>query len=124
MVKSKDNLIWIDLEMTGLDPDSDLILEIATVVTDKHLVVLAEGPMLAIHQSDEVLDGMDEWNTRQHSSSGLVDRVRESSVTAAEAEQQTLDFLREYVDPNISPMCGSEANARRLANAGRHFRGR
>ena len=107
MVKSKDNLIWIDLEMTGLDPDSDLILEIATVVTDKHLVVLAEGPMLAIYQSDEILDGMDEWNTRQHSSSGLVDRVRESSITAAEAEQQTLDFLRDYVDPNVSPMCGN-----------------
>jgi oligoribonuclease len=107
MLKSKENLIWIDLEMTGLDPDSDLILEIATVVTDKHLVVLAEGPMLAIHQSDEILAGMDEWNTRQHSSSGLVERVRESSVTAAEAEQQTLDFLRDYVDPNVSPMCGN-----------------
>ncbi len=107
MLKSKENLVWIDLEMTGLDPDSDLILEIATVVTDKHLVVLAEGPMLAIHQSDAVLNGMDEWNTRQHTSSGLVERVRESSITAAEAEQQTLDFLREYVEPNISPMCGS-----------------
>lgn len=107
MLKSKENLVWIDLEMTGLDPDSDLILEIATVVTDKHLVVLAEGPMLAIHQPDEVLDGMDEWNTRQHTSSGLVERVRESSVTAAEAEKQTLDFLRDYVDPNVSPMCGN-----------------
>ncbi|MDH3506729.1 MAG: oligoribonuclease [Gammaproteobacteria bacterium] len=107
MLKSKENLIWIDLEMTGLDPDADLILEIATVVTDKHLVVLAEGPMLAIHQSDEILAGMDEWNTRQHSSSGLVERVRVSSVTAAEAEQQTLDFLRDYVDPNVSPMCGN-----------------
>jgi len=106
-LKSKDNLIWIDLEMTGLDPDSDLILEIATVVTDKHLVVLAEGPMLAIHQSDEILNGMDEWNTRQHTSSGLVERVRESTITAGEAEQQTLDFLRDYVDPNVSPMCGN-----------------
>ena len=107
MLKSKENLVWIDLEMTGLDPDSDLILEIATVVTDKHLVVLAEGPMLAIHQPDEVLDGMDEWNTRQHTSSGLVERVRESSVTAADAEKQTLDFLRDYIDPNVSPMCGN-----------------
>lgn len=107
MLKSKENLIWIDLEMTGLDPESDLILEIATVVTDKHLVVLAEGPMLAIHQSDEILNGMDEWNTRQHTGSGLVERVRQSSVTAAEAEGQTLDFLRDYVDPNVSPMCGN-----------------
>jgi len=106
-LKSKDNLIWIDLEMTGLDPDTDLILEIATVVTDKHLVVLAEGPMLAIHQSDSVLNEMDEWNTRQHTSSGLVDRVRASSVTAAEAERETLEFLRDYVDPNVSPMCGN-----------------
>ena len=107
MLKSRENLVWIDLEMTGLDPDSDLILEIATVVTDKHLVVLAEGPMLAIHQADEILDGMDEWNTRQHTSSGLVDRCRDSSITVAEAERETLDFLRDYVDPNVSPMCGN-----------------
>jgi oligoribonuclease len=106
-LKSRENLIWIDLEMTGLNPDGDLILEIATVVTDKHLVVLAEGPMLAIHQSDEVLSSMDEWNTRQHTSSGLVERVRASSMTEADAEQQTLTFLRDYVDPNVSPMCGN-----------------
>jgi oligoribonuclease len=106
-LKSRDNLIWIDLEMTGLDPGRDLILEIATVVTDKHLVVLAEGPMLAIHQPDSILDAMDEWNTRQHTSSGLVERVRSSTVTAEEAEQQTLSFLRDYVDPNVSPMCGN-----------------
>jgi len=106
-LKSKENLIWIDLEMTGLSPDRDRILEIATVVTDKHLVVLAEGPMLAIHQPDEALNAMDEWNTRQHNSSGLVERVRESTVTEAEAEQQTLKFLRDYVDPNVSPMCGN-----------------
>lgn len=106
-MKSKENLIWIDLEMTGLNPDQDLILEIATVVTDKHLVVLAEGPMLAIHQTNEILAGMDEWNTRQHTGSGLVERVRASSTTAADAEQQTLEFLREYVDPNVSPMCGN-----------------
>ena len=106
-LKSKENLIWIDLEMTGLNPDRDRILEIATVVTDKHLVVLAEGPMLAIHQPDEALSAMDEWNTRQHNSSGLVERVRESTVTEAEAEQLTLKFLRGYVDPNISPMCGN-----------------
>ena len=106
-MRSNENLIWIDLEMTGLDPDRDLILEIATVVTDKHLVVLAEGPMLAIHQSDDVLNSMDEWNTRQHTSSGLVERVRASTTTVQEAERQTLEFLRDYVDPNVSPMCGN-----------------
>ncbi len=106
-MRSKDNLIWIDLEMTGLNPDRDLILEIATVVTDKHLVVLAEGPMLAIHQSDDVLNAMDEWNTRQHTSSGLVERVRASTTTEQDAERETLKFLRDYVEPNSSPMCGN-----------------
>lgn len=106
-MKSKQNLIWIDLEMTGLDPEHDLIIEIATVVTDKHLVVLAEGPVFAIHQSDETLAGMDEWNTRQHKESGLVERVKASETTEAEAEQQTLTFLRNYLDPIISPMCGN-----------------
>ncbi len=106
-MKSKQNLIWIDLEMTGLDPEHDLIIEIATVVTDKHLVVLAEGPVFAIHQSDETLAGMDEWNTRQHKESGLVERVTASKTTEAEAEQQTLTFLRQYLDPIISPMCGN-----------------
>jgi oligoribonuclease len=106
-LKSKDNLIWIDLEMSGLDPDNDLIIEIATVVTDKHLVVLAEGPVLAIHQSDETLDGMDDWNTRQHSESGLVERVKASKTTESDAEQQTLTFLRKYLDPMASPMCGN-----------------
>ena len=103
----KDNLIWIDLEMTGLDPDKDLIIEIATVVTDKHLAVLAEGPVHAIHQSDEVLAGMDEWNTRQHTQSGLTDRVRQSRVSEAEAEQATLQFLRQYVEQGHSPICGN-----------------
>ena len=106
-LKTKENLIWIDLEMTGLDPDTDLIIEIATVVTDKHLVVLAEGPVLAIHQSDETLDGMDQWNTRQHNESGLVERVKTSKLTASDAEQQTLTFLRNYLDPTVSPMCGN-----------------
>ncbi len=102
-----DNLVWIDLEMTGLDPDRDLIIEIATVVTDKHLVILAEGPVFAIHQSDAVLGAMDEWNTRQHGESGLTDRVRESTVTEAEAEQATLRFLRRYAEAGASPMCGN-----------------
>jgi oligoribonuclease len=103
----KHNLVWIDLEMTGLNPDKDLIIEIATIVTDKDLIVLAEGPICAIHQRDSVLAGMDEWNTRQHNSSGLVERVRESSVTEAEAEQNTLEFVRRFVDQGASPMCGS-----------------
>ena len=106
-LKQRENLIWIDLEMTGLNPDRDLIIEIATVVTDKHLVVLAEGPVFAIHQPDAILDGMDEWNTTQHSASGLVERVRSSDIDEARAEQETLSFLRQYVDPNLSPMCGN-----------------
>ncbi len=106
-MKSKENLIWIDLEMTGLDPEKDLIIEIATVVTDKHLVVLAEGPVLVIHQSAETLDGMDEWNTRQHNESGLVERVKASTTAESDAEQETLTFLRNYLDPIVSPMCGN-----------------
>ena len=106
-MKSKDNLIWIDLEMSGLDPDKDLIIEIATVVTDKDLVVLEDGPVLAIHQSDETLNGMDEWNTRQHNDSGLVARVKASTTSEYDAEEQTLTFLRKYLDPVVSPMCGN-----------------
>ncbi|NOQ81144.1 MAG: oligoribonuclease [Methylophaga sp.] len=107
MAKSKKNLIWIDLEMTGLDTNNDYIIEIATIVTDGDLNVLAEGPMIAIHQSDEILDAMDEWNTKQHGKSGLVDRIKATRVTEAEAEQQTLDFLKEYVPAGVSPMCGN-----------------
>jgi oligoribonuclease len=106
-VNRKENLIWIDLEMTGLDPERDRIIEIATVVTDKELTVLAEGPMLAIYQSDGVIGSMDEWNTRQHSSSGLTERVRASTLEEAEAEQATLAFLRQYVDQGVSPICGN-----------------
>lgn len=101
------NLIWIDLEMTGLDTEHDVIIEIATIVTDKDLNVLAEGPVFAIHQPDELLDGMDEWNTRQHGRSGLTERVRNSATTMAEAEQATLEFLRQFVDAGVSPMCGN-----------------
>lgn len=107
MAQHADNLIWIDLEMTGLDPASDYIIEIATLVTDKHLTVLAEGPTLAIHQDDTVLAGMDEWNTRQHGKSGLTQRVRDSVIDEAEAERQTLEFLQQYVPANSSPMCGN-----------------
>ncbi len=101
------NLIWIDLEMTGLDTVNDAIIEIATVVTDTRLDVLAEGPVIAIHQPDEVLEGMDEWNTRQHSASGLTARVRASEAGVADAEQQTLGFLRKWLPAGASPMCGN-----------------
>jgi oligoribonuclease len=101
------NLIWIDLEMTGLDTNNDAIIEIATVVTDSELNVVAEGPVLAIHQSEALLEGMDEWNTEQHHKSGLVDRVRTSTIDEDMAERLTIEFLRKYVPPNVSPMCGS-----------------
>jgi oligoribonuclease len=104
---SGDYLIWIDLEMTGLKPDSDSIIEIATVVTDKELTVLADGPVIAIHQPEEVLARMDDWNQRQHGSSGLLARVRASRVSAAEAEQRTLEFLTPLVTAGSSPMCGN-----------------
>lgn len=102
-----DNLIWIDLEMTGLDSDNDVIIEIATVVTDSQLNALAEGPVLAIKQPDAVLEAMDEWNTRQHGQSGLTRRVKESVIDLAEAERRTLAFLREWVPAGRSPMCGN-----------------
>ncbi len=107
MEPNRDNLIWIDLEMTGLDTDRDAIIEIATVVTDSQLNVLAEGPVLAIHQDEKLLAGMDEWNTAQHTKSGLVDRVRKSTISEAEAEARTLAFLEQYVPAGASPMCGN-----------------
>lgn len=107
MAKSKHNLIWIDLEMTGLDTNSDYIIEIATIVTDSELNILAEGPVLAIHQPDTVLAGMDEWNTKQHGGSGLTERVRNSTVTVQQAEEETLAFLKKYVPASTSPMCGN-----------------
>ena len=107
MSPSSEHLIWIDLEMTGLFPDRDRIIEIATVITDKQLEVIAEGPVLAIHQHDTTLDGMDEWNTRQHNASGLVERVRVSEIDETEAQRRTLDFLARHVEPGASPMCGN-----------------
>ena len=107
MAKSKKNLIWIDLEMTGLDTNNDAIIEIATIVTDGELNILAEGPIIAIHQADSALEAMDEWNTRQHGGSGLTERVRKSITNEAQAEQQTLEFLKEYVPAGVSPMCGN-----------------
>lgn len=102
-----NRLIWIDLEMTGLDTVHDSIIEIATIVTDAELQVIAEGPVVAIHQPDEVLDAMDEWNNRQHTGSGLVERVRNSSFSVADAERMTLEFLAGLVDSGASPMCGN-----------------
>ncbi|GGI99865.1 oligoribonuclease [Halopseudomonas pertucinogena] len=106
-MKHPDNLIWIDLEMTGLDPDKDVIIEIATIVTDSQLNVLAEGPAIAVKQPDALLDGMDEWNTRQHNQSGLVQRVKDSVISPQEAEQMTLEFVARWVPAGRSPMCGN-----------------
>ncbi len=107
MQSAQDNLIWIDLEMTGLDPENDRIIEIATVITDRNLNVLAEGPVMAIHQSEDRLAAMDEWNTKQHGGSGLTRRVQASHITEHEAELITLTFLRNWVPPGASPMCGN-----------------
>jgi len=100
-------LVWIDLEMTGLDPDRDRIIEIATAVTTATLDLVAEGPVLAVHQPDTLLAGMDEWNREHHAASGLIERVRASRCTEAEAERLTLEFLRRHVAPGESPMCGN-----------------
>lgn len=101
------NLIWIDLEMTGLSPEQDTIIEIATIVTDSDLNVLAEGPMLAINQPKAVMAAMDEWNTNQHGSSGLTQRVLDSDVTMRDAEKRTIEFLKEWVPAGKSPICGN-----------------
>lgn len=107
MAVDNQNLVWIDLEMTGLEPDHDKVLEIASLVTDKDLNILAEGPVLAIHQSDELLDGMDEWNTRTHGNSGLTERCKNSTVDEGQAVKQTIAFLEQYVDAGQSPLCGN-----------------
>ncbi|MDA9826070.1 oligoribonuclease [Porticoccaceae bacterium] len=101
------NLVWIDLEMTGLDPERERIIEIATVVTDSNLNILAEGPSLVVHQDEALLEAMDDWNTNQHGGSGLVQLVRESQITEAQACAQTIDFLRQWVPSGASPMCGN-----------------
>ncbi len=106
-MSSENNLIWIDLEMTGLDPDNDLIIEIATVVTDADLNILAEGPVYAIKQPDSALAGMDEWNTRQHGKSGLTQRVKDSAISPEKAEADTIEFLKQWVPAGKSPMCGN-----------------
>ena len=114
----KLNLIWIDLEMTGLAPNADRILEIATLITDANLNIIAEGPNLAVRQSDELLDGMDDWNQRHHSKTGLIEKVKNSRIDDKEAERQTIEFLVQYSDKGASPMCGNSVcqDRRFLAN--------
>lgn len=107
MQKNENNLIWIDLEMTGLDPVRDRIIEIATIVTDSHLNILAEGPVIAVHQTDEQLALMDEWNVNTHTNSGLVERVRKSTISEREAELATITFLEQWVPQGASPICGN-----------------
>ena len=107
MAISDHNFVWVDMEMTGLIPEVDRVIEIATIVTDSHLNVLAEGPVIAIKQPDAALEAMDEWNTRTHSASGLVERIRSSTVSEQLASDMTLDFLREWVPEGMSPMCGN-----------------
>jgi oligoribonuclease len=105
--KSDQNLVWLDCEMTGLDPDHDRIIEIAVIVTDAHLTQRIEGPVLVIHQSDALLDGMDKWNKGTHGKSGLIDKVKASNTTEEEAEKELISFLTKYVPKSGSPMCGN-----------------
>jgi oligoribonuclease len=107
MAADPNNLIWIDMEMTGLQPDADRVIEIAMLVTDPQLNVLATGPVLVLHQPDEVLDAMDTWNKSTHAKTGLIERVRASSLTEADAERQALEFVSAHVPANVSPMCGN-----------------
>ncbi len=106
-MKDKSNLIWIDLEMTGLDTQRDYIIEIASIVTDKNLNILAEGPNLIIHQPDEIMSNMDDWNTKQHGRSGLIDKVKESTINETTAEEETIKFLEPYILKGQSPLCGN-----------------
>ncbi len=127
MPQHSENLAWIDLEMTGLSPDTDRIIEVATIVTDRDLNVLAEGPVFAVHQAQATLDAMDDWNKRTHGASGLIARVQASAITESEAERRTVEFLNDWVAPGASPMCGNSICqdrrflARWMPSLERHF---
>ncbi len=110
MAQDPTRLIWIDMEMSGLDPDKDRVLEVAIVITDQELNALAEAPVLVVHQSDEVLGAMDEWNTSTHAKSGLVERVKASTLTEREVDERMVAFLADYVPPGVSPMCGNSVH--------------
>ena len=109
-MSQQDNLVWMDLEMTGLEPERDVIIEIATIVTDSDLNVIAEGPVMALHQPTVLLDAMDDWNTKTHGNSGLTDRVKQSDISCRDAELRTLAFLKEHVKPRTSPLCGNSVH--------------
>lgn len=106
-VSTEQTLVWMDLEMTGLEPETDVIIEIATIITDDQLNIIAQGPVIAVHQGDDKLDAMDDWNTKTHGNSGLTQRVKDSAIDTAEAERQTLDFIKQYVKKGSSPLCGN-----------------
>ena len=107
MAQDQNNLIWVDMEMTGLNPDTDKIIEVAVVITDSQLNIVAEGPVLVVHQSDEVLDAMDDWNKNTHGKSGLIDKVKASTLNEAQVEAQLLEFISQYCPKGGSPMCGN-----------------
>ena len=107
MSSSDNNLIWLDMEMSGLNTEADKVLELATLVTDPHLNIIAEGPVIVIHQTDEILNGMDAWNQSTHSKSGLIERVKQSSFDETYASEATIEFLKKHIAPNKSPMCGN-----------------
>ncbi len=107
MTQDNNNLIWVDMEMTGLNPDTDRIIEVALVITDSQLNTIAEGPVLVVHQSDEVLDGMDKWNKSTHAKSGLIDKIKASRLNENEVETQMIEFLKLHVPSGVSPMCGN-----------------
>ncbi len=107
MTQDHRNLVWVDLEMTGLEPQTDRIIEIATIVTDAELNIIAEGPVMAIYQSDEVINAMDEWNTQHHGNSGLIERIKNSQIDEVEAGRKTIEFLQQYIAKGVSPMCGN-----------------